>query len=489
MSKTNGIGGRRQAKVKRPKIAVAALGHYIYFEQFQGLFEELNQKAERFVGFLKSSGIDADIYYAGYADNVEKAFECAGKIRREAPELLFLLMTTYVPSSVAASIACNIDAPAVLVGIQPLSKLNYSETTTYTQLANDDICAMPEVAGVFSRMRKPLAGCIVDCEEDSRWKSEVCEWMRAASAKSAFRYAQIGCLGHTYEGMYDMHTDPTAFTAAFGAHVKMLEICELVRYCHECGESEISAKIDVIRSVFDICDPSVDPLTDHVAPDDLRLAALTSCALDRLIEVNRLTALAYYYKGEPGTEYERIAANLIIGNTLLTSAGIPLAGEADLKTAAAMLIMNRIGGGGTFAEIHPFSVRDDIVMVGHDGPHNTAISDGRPKLRKLRKYHGKSGSGIGVEFSIRTGPVTLLSIGVNPDGSFRMVAAEGEALPGEIPQTGNTNTRVGFGEDIAAFLEKWCLAAPTHHFALGTGHRLGIIKKYSALTEIQLVTI
>ena len=98
-----------------------------------------------------------------------------------------------------------------------------------------------------------------------------------------------------------------------------------------------------------------------------------------------------------------MGAALIIGNTLLTSSGIPLAGEADLKTAAAMLIMNRIGGGGSFAELHPFDVEGNCVLVGHDGPHNIAISQGRPVLRKLKKYHGKSGSGIGVEFSLKAG--------------------------------------------------------------------------------------
>ena len=70
-----------------------------------------------------------------------------------------------------------------------------------------------------------------------------------------------------------------------------------------------------------------------------------ACALDVLVEKNRLTALAYYYKGEDNNLYERMGAALIIANTLLTSAGIPPAGEANLKTAATMLIINRIGEG------------------------------------------------------------------------------------------------------------------------------------------------
>ncbi len=475
--------------MNKPTIAVVALGHYIYFNQFETLRADLTAKADRFCDMVREDSPEAEIVYAGYADTVETAYDAAKKVHALDADLLLLLMTTYVPSSVAASIVRNVTVPSILIGIQPLSQLDYHNCTTYTQLCNDDICAMPEVAGVFRRMKRPLLDCIVDAEKGEKWRRQVADWITAAGAAACFRYEQIGYLGHTYEGMYDMHTDPTAFTATFGAHVKMLEMCELMRNCDEVTEEEIAKKIEEIKGIFEICDPSNDPLTDYVHDEDLELSARTACALDRLMADNKLAALAYYYKSEPGNPYETIAANLIIGNTLLTTAGTPLAGEADVKTAAAMLIMKKLGGGGSFAEIHPFDTDDDVVLIGHDGPHNILISQGKPRLRKLKKYHGKSGSGIGVEFSIRSGPITMLSISVNPDGTFRMIAAEGESLPGDIPQTGNTNTRVRFSRSVTDFLADWCMAAPTHHLALGTGHHIETLKKFSKLTGIELVIV
>ena len=412
------------------------------------------------------------------------------RIKSEDPDLLFVILSTYVPSAVAAPLARYLALPQVLVGIQPLSHLDYSHTTTYMQLANDDICAMPEIAGVYERLGKGTPACLVATSAQKDYiRREIDEWVDAAAAAAAFKYSTIGYLGHTYEGMYDMHTDPTAYTAAFGAHVKMLEICEFVELCHAVSESETNEKIALMESTFQICEPSVDPLTDRVEKSDLELSARVAVALDKLVARHNLTALAYYYKGEPQTEYEKIAASLIIGNTLLTSAGIPLAGEADLKTAAAMLIMSRIGGGNSFAEIHPFDSDDDVVLIGHDGPHNIAISEGKPRLRKLKKYHGKSGSGIGVEFSLKSGPITCLGINTDHTGAFRMIAAEGSSLKGEIPQTGNTNTRVSFGCPINEFLTRWCEAAPTHHLALGTGHKISSLKKFSKITVIGLTIV
>ena len=474
--------------MKKAKIAVVTLGHYIYFDQFDGLKAELSQKTAQFINYIDTD--KCDVFDAGYVDCADEAFEAVKKLKKEDADLLFVLLSTYVPSAVCAPFARYIDIPHVLVGIQPLNHLDYSHTTTYMQLANDDICAMPEIAGVYERMGRDIPPCIVAASSQTdAIKKELDSWADAALAMASFKYETFGYLGHTYEGMYDMHTDPTAFFAAFGSHVKMLEICELAKLTEAITDTEIEEHISEITDIFQICDPSVDPLTDYVKREDLEYSARISAALKKLVQNNNLAALAYYYKSEPNNPYEQLAANLIIGNTLLTSSGIPLAGEADLKTAAAMLIMKNIGGGGSFAEIHPFDVTDDVVLIGHDGPHNIAIAEGKPRLRKLKKYHGKSGSGIGVEFSLKAGPVTLLSINVDRNGKFRMIAAEGVSIAGEIPQTGNTNTRVSFGCPVCEFLSRWCEAGPTHHLALGIGHHMETLRKFSKMSGIDLIEV
>lgn len=232
-----------------------------------------------------------------------------------------------------------------------------------------------------------------------------------------------------------------------------------------------------------------DPLTDHVEESDLAWAARNAVALDKLVTNNGLSALAYFYKGEHGNEYEDIAANLIIGNTLLTSRGIPLAGEADLKTAAAMMILKSVGAGGSFAELHPFDIHDDIVLVGHDGPHNINISNEKPILRKLKKFHGKSGSGVSVEFKLKTGDVTLLSCSVDRTGSLKLISADRRIAARCHPQTGNTNTKCRFFDPACRFVEKWCAAAPTHHLALGVGNHTEEIEIFARMADIPLTKV
>jgi L-arabinose isomerase len=70
-----------------------------------------------------------------------------------------------------------------------------------------------------------------------------------------------------------------------------------------------------------------------------------------------------------------------------------------------------------------------------------------------------------------------------------MIAAEGRSIAGDIPQTGNTNTRVSFGGDVCEFLARWSEAGPTHHLALGVGHHMETLRKYAKISGIELIEV
>src|SRR5690606_19198793 len=103
-------------------------------------------------------------------------------------------------------------------------------------------------------------------------------------------------------------------------------------------------------------------------PSELDRAARTSVALDQLVERHRLGSMAYYYKGSGNPENEDAISSIILGNSLLTARGIPVAGEYEIKNAQAMKIMDSFGAGGSFTEYYAVDFTDDIVLMGHDGP-------------------------------------------------------------------------------------------------------------------------
>ncbi len=239
------------------------------------------------------------------------------------------------------------------------------------------------------------------------------------------------------------------------------------------------------HGLFDTPDAVSDPLTTKLTEDDLHVASRVAVALDKFVEEKKLDGLAYYYAGEEGSPMRRLVTYLIVGNSLLTAAGFPMCGESDLKTCIAMMIMDRLEIGGSFAEFHPIDFNSGSILVGHDGPHHINIADKKPVLRSLAKYHGKPGSGASVEFSIKKGPITMLSINTTYEGGFKFVIAEGESVKGPIPPTGNTNTHGVFKPDIRTFLKRWVAEGPTHHFALGIGHKADVIARIAGILGIE----
>jgi len=408
------------------------------------------------------------------------------KIKAADLDLLFVDMLTYATSSTIAAIFREIDLPIVLVALQPEQAMDYENATTFLQLMNDDICSLPEFSGVAVRMgRKPPPCIIGTLFDDPLAEAELADFCAVARVLHDLQRARIGHMGHVLEAMLDMHTDPTALTAAFGAHIVQCEPDQLLAHYEMVDDVAIQDKEAEITRFFDTPDPKSDPLTTKLTDPDLRTAARTAAALDSFIAAENLDGLAYYYEGRADSPVRELMTNLVVGNSLLTGAGFPMCGEYDLKTCIAMLIMDRLEMGGSFAEFHPVDFKRGSVLVGHDGPHHINIADRKPVLRSLLKYHGKPGHGASVEFSVREGPITILSITSTVQGRFKFVIAEGESRHGPIPPTGNTNTHGRFAPDVRTFLKRWCAEGPTHYFALGIGHNAKVLQQIANVLEVE----
>ena len=470
------------------RIAFFSVVHEVYFKQFEGLEESLNNYHAQTAILVENN--DVTVLDYGIIGSNTAAFETADRINGDKVDLIICNMITYATSSVFAPIVQNTSAPIILLALQPRKGLDYTKASTFMQLENDNVCSVPEFTGVAIRMKKPVTDVIIGhLYEDAKAQKKLSQWCDIAKVLHDLKGARIGLMGHVLESMYDMHADPTAVSAAFGLHVPLLEIDDVVREYQKVTPEEIEAKKELILQEFETPDPKSDPVTMKLTDADLHRAAHGAVALDRFVEKYHLTGLAYYYEGMDGSIQREVATSFIVGNSILNAQGIPMCGEFDLKTCVAMLIMDRLNIGGSFAEFHPFDFDEDFILVGHDGPHHIAIADGKPILRSLTKFHGKPGSGASVEFKIKEGPITMLGITQNAEGGFKFVIGEGYSKKGPIPPTGNTNTRGFFEPNTRDFIERWVMEGPTHHYALGIGHHADTIAKIAKVLGVEYVIV
>jgi L-arabinose isomerase len=424
--------------------------------------------------------LDCEVVDVGFISDAEEGAKAAETLRVAGCDLIVGFLTTYMTASMLVPVAQRSGAPVLCINLQPTEAMDHETFDTGQWLAYCGACPLPEMANTFLRAGVAFRSVSGYLEDERAW-AKIGRWIKAAGVRGTLRAGRHGLMGHLYPGMLDVSTDLTLVPVHLGGHVEVLEFDDLrVRVPAETAP-EVRARMDLAADVF--------ALDASVQEDDFRWAATVSVGLDRLVEDFGLDSLAYFHRGLDGEIHERLAAGMILGASLLTARGIPAAGEYELRTSLAMLITDRLGGGGSFTELQALNFRDDVVEMGHDGPAHLAISAGKPLLRGLGVFHGKRGYGVSVEFDVRHGPVTAFGIAQLRDGSFRFVASAGEVVPGPLLAIGNTTSRVDFGCDPGEWTDAWSATGISHHWALGIGDLRPELRATAELLGIDLVDV
>ncbi len=430
-----------------------------------------------------------EIVNLGLIDSPERALAAGHEARRQDVDVLVLYVTTYALSSTVLPLVRRTKVPILVLNLQPEAAIDYQRfnalpgraAMTAEWLAYCSACPMPELANVFARAGIPFHQVTGVLHDDPECWRQIQDWMEAAQVIHTLSHTRLGLMGHYYSGMLDVATDLTQVCATFGTHIEIVEMDELSHLRQSVTGVQIERQLALIAQSYD-----VEP---DCPRDELERAARTSAALETFVEIHSLDALAYFYEGSGIEQNQDTMTSIILGASLLTGRGIPVAGEYEIKNALAMKIMDSFGAGGSFTEYYAVDFTDDVVLMGHDGPGHAGIAEGKTKVRPLQVYHGKTGRGLSVEMSVKTGPVTLLSIAESKEHGFKLLFAEGQTVAGPILEIGNTNSRYRFPIGARNFVNRWTAQAPAHHCAVGAGHIGSKLEKLALLLGLEAIRI
>ncbi len=489
----------------RAKIGLYTVGLKAYWAQFAELRERMIEYGKHIESKLSEH---SEVFNYGLVDGSEEGMKAGEYFKKNDVDLIFLHSGTYVTSDAVLPIHQICGAPVVVLNLQPTTRINYAETTTGEWLAHCGACPVPEFANAFERASIPfrvisgLLGldytpAISKTDENTAQRNEarkayeqMQQWCQAAAVARTLRQSRFGFLGSNYSGMLDLYSDYTMLQAQTGMHVEIIEMCDLNDRVQAVTQTQIDQKLSEIHDMFQICeDNSADPIAKKPNEEDILWSATVAAAQEQMVRDYRLNALAYYYHSTPGNPYQDIQSGFIVGHSLLTAKGVPCAGEGDMKTALAMKICDTLGVGGSYCEIVTADYEKGTILLGHDGPFHIHIARGKPMLRGLGVYHGKQGSGVSVEATVKSGPVTMLGITQTVSGKLRMIVSEGEATDDEIMRIGNTQTHVRFATDIDSYFCRLFQYAPTHHCAMSIGANGELFAKVAELMGIECVTV
>jgi len=469
------------------KVGLFSIGLDSYWPQFPGLREKLIAFTDQIARELDRFG--AQVINLGLIDSPQKSVSAGHEFRKADVDLIFLHVTTYSLSSTVLPAVRRAKIPVIILNLAPSRAIDYASFNrlgdrtkmTGEWLAHCQACPVPEIANVFNRCGIPFFQVTGMVQDDPVAWREICEWIEAARVAQIMEHNRLGVMGHYYGGMLDIYSDLTQQCAYFGGHVEMLEVEELSALRRDVSDADAAQRVIEFRAAFNVQAGCSD--------EELDRAARTSVALDRLVEKYNLGSLAYYHKGVGSPENEEAISSIILGTSLLTARGVPVAGEYEIKNVQAMKIMDAFGAGGSFTEYYSVDYNDDVILMGHDGPGHIAIAEGKTKVRPLEVYHGKVGRGLSVEMSVKHGPVTLLSVVQTADGKLQLLTAEGESVHGPILEIGNTNSRYRFPLGVREFQNAWNAHGPAHHCAVGVGHVSSKLMKLASLLRMECIQV
>lgn len=469
------------------KVGLFGIGLEAYWEQFEGLKEKLESYIEIVSNKIKS--YDVEVVNIGLVDNAEKAMEAGHHFRRADVDIIFLYVTTYALSSTVLPVVQRAKVPVIILNLSPAAAIDYANFNSMNDrtkmtgewLSYCSACPVPEIANVFKRAGIQFHQVTGILDSDDQCWREIGEWVEAAKVANTMSHNRLGAMGHYYSGMLDIYTDLTKQVATFGGHIEIIEVDELSALRNEISLEQIDERVKHFNEIFEV--------QNDCSLEELQRAAKTSVALDQLVEAYKLGSVAYYYKGTGNADNEDTMSSIILGNSLLTARGIPMAGEYEIKNAQAMKIMDSFGAGGSFTEYYAVDFKDDVILMGHDGPGHIKIAEGKTKVRPLTVYHGKVGKGLSVEMAVKHGPVTLLSVVESSDDKLMLLVAEGDSVKGPVLEIGNTNSRYRFSIGARKFLNEWNSYGPAHHCAVGVGHIASKLDKLALLLEIKIIKV
>lgn len=465
------------SRMPKARIGLLPTGHSYYWKQFPRLKK---MGMQMYAGLRKHLESIGDVIAPELVDDQEKAVRAGEFFKKQDLDILLIFPFGYTPGMCIVPAVKDLTVPIRIINAHEDSSYDYSKADTSLYLHHEGVCCIPEYAGTLVRLGKPFKVRTGHFGDNRLWTELRADCLGAAAA-GTFRSLNFGVIGATYTGMTDMPIDEHRLLQATGKLLVRPEVEEIEEAFHRVKPVQLQKMYREFRRMYEV--------DKTVTDKHLETSARIAVAFDEVIRKHDIHAFGYYWWGEkPMITALRSQSALAVSR--LAALGHPGVTEGDVKTAMAMKLLDLLGAGGMFLEFFAMDFDENFILAGHDGPSNINVADGRPRLQHLEVHHGKSGHGLGIDFAIKEGPVTLLNLTqFGTDAPFKIICTVGQVVSGDILNIGNPNCRIRINQPIHEFMDAWCQQGPAHHMALGLGDQSAAVQVFAESMGFQYVRI
>jgi len=450
------------------------------FFEFWRMYPELEKIVEDemkalYMGMKESLKGQFNIVWSGLADTMEKCDEAGRLFKKESVDLLVICEGSYFPDYMPIqTIEYLPDVPVLILLTQPQPyvrmDMNYIDAIHHSF----GMVGVVQLTGAFKKMGRDFE-MIISSLDDETLYDEVAKYAHIVSVYRKLRFLNLGIVGHTFQGMYDLELDKTLFKGTIGPNVIYIELHELMSIWEEISDEEGDRIASDLIKKFKLDGP------DEV---DVRKACKLGLALEKVAERYNLQGVSHLCQHFIHVHTETTPC---YANSRLVEKGIMVTCEGDIGNLAAMCILHELTGKPAFhGEFGMYDIKENAFLFVHHGAGNPALARNLAEvtITPTGEKWGFTGEGASFRYVGKPGRVTLASLIYDKDG-WKMLITGGEVIDVPLRPYYGAQFTIRVDQPIKTWLERLCREGVTHHAALVYGDVGKDLEKLANLLKIR----
>ena len=458
--------------IRRPKIGLLTGGYFEFWRMYPGLDKIVEEEMR---GLADSLGEKLDVVWSGLADTLEKTEQAGKRFREEDIDLLVICEGTYFPDYMPIQTTEHLpDVPVLLLLTQPQNhvtpEMDYEDAIHHSF----GLVGIVQLSGAFGKMGKRFE-IMVSALDDPSISDKVAEYAKVVVATRKLRFINIGIVGHTFQGMYDLEIDKTKLKAEIGPSVIYVELGDLLSLWRDVKDEEAGALARDLIGKYRI---------DGPGETDIANACRLGLAMERLAEKYNLAGLSHLCQHlvhvETGTTPCYAATRLI-------DKGIMVTCEGDIGNLVCMCLLHLMTGDvASFVEWAMYDVPHNAMLVAHHGSGTPSLAKSRTdvSITPTGEKWGFKGTGASFRYMGKPGRVTLASL-INDKTGWKMLITGGEALDVPCRPYYGQQFMVKVDKPVEEYVEALCREGVTHHAILMYGDLTKKLQQAANLLDIR----
>jgi L-arabinose isomerase len=444
--------------VATTKIGLLTGGFFEFWRMYPGLEKVVEKEMRELYENLRKDK-SLDVVWSGLADTLDKCDQAGRTFKKEDIDLLVICEGSYFPDFMPIQTMEHLPrVPVLILLTQPQPFIPPDMSYVDAIHHSFGLVGVVQLTGAMKKMGTSFE-IIISSLDDESLCTEIARYAKVVKVYKELRFMNLGIVGHTFQGMYDLEIDKTLFKATIGPNVVYLELHELIETWK--GVSESAGQV-IARDLIG--------KYKREGPEeaDITNACRLGIAMEKLAIEHRLDGLAHLCQ-----HFLHVATGTTpcLPNAQLIDKGIMVTCEGDIGNLAMMCILNRLTGTAVHhGEFGMYDLKEDALLFVHHGAGSPALARKAEEvtITPTGEKWGFQGNGASFRYTGKPGKVTLASFTYDPSG-WKMMIAGGEAIEVPLRPYYGEQFTIRFEKPVKDWLYRLCREGVTHHAALVYG--------------------